>query len=194
MNNLINKNLKIQGKSIKGIIKDAFTTEISEVNDVDFFEVINSKLSTYFCLYLSKIIFYTLKENILNQILNTNHFDMIMQNDYFYNIVHTAFEKKTFNFVPPLKMNINANQITIYNGLEIPQSKLNLDKLIKYINEQIYQFLIKFLENYQELINKSFNKINDDKNLYIDIRNFFFDFLLNPALYQQNAKNISLHH
>ena len=75
---LINKNLKIQGKSIKGIIKDAFTTEISEVNDVDFFEVINSKLSTYFCLYLSKIIFYTLKENILNQ----NHF-LYFKGEYF---------------------------------------------------------------------------------------------------------------
>ena len=155
---LINKNLKTQGKSIKGIIKDAFTTEISEVNDVDFFEVINSKLSTYFCLYLTRIIFYTLKENILNQILNTNHFDMIMQNDYFYNIVHTAFEKKTFNFVPPIKMNINANKITIYNGLEIPQSKLNLDKLIKYINDQIYKRYI----DKENLLRKIYSK--EEKN------------------------------
>lgn len=37
---LIKKNIKSQGKTIKGIIKDDFTTELTEVNDVDFFEVI----------------------------------------------------------------------------------------------------------------------------------------------------------
>ena len=60
--------------------------------------------------------------------------------------------------------------------------------LIQNINEQIYRFLIKFLENYQELINKNFNKINDDKDLYIEIRDFFFDFLLNPDLYKKSEK------
>ena len=82
-----------------------------------------------------------------------------MKNDYFYNIVYSAFEKKTFNFVPPIKMNINANKITIYNGLEIPQSKLNLDKLIKYINVQIYQ---RYIDN-ENFTKEEKNKENIDK-------------------------------
>ena len=43
-----------------------------------------------------------------------------MQNEFFNNIITTHFQKIKFNFVPPIKMNVNANKITIYNGLEIP--------------------------------------------------------------------------
>ena len=63
---LIKNNLKIQGKAIKGIIKDIFTQGVLEVNDVDFFEVINSKLSTYFISYLLKILYFSFKENIIS--------------------------------------------------------------------------------------------------------------------------------
>ncbi len=134
---LIQSNIKEQGKSIKGIIKDIFTSDIVEVNDVDFFDVINSRLRSYFCLYLLNIILFSLKENVLNQILNTSHFDLLMQIDFFKNIINSTFEKTKFNFRPPIKMNINANLITIYNGLEIPKSKSYLDKLIKYVNNEI---------------------------------------------------------
>ena len=134
---LLKKNLKAQGKTIKGIIKDVFTTGILEVNDVDFFEVINSKLSTYFISYLLKIIFFSLKENILNQILFNNNFDLLMKTDYFNNLITTNFEKTKFNFNPPIKMNINANKITIFNGLVIPKSKLFMDKIIKYVMDDI---------------------------------------------------------
>ena len=134
---LIKKNLKAQGKTIKGIIKDAFTTEITEINDVDFFEVINSKLSTYFCLYLLRIIYFGFKENALNQIIITKHFDTLMQIDFFNSMINSIFEKTKFNFAPPIKMNIDANIITIYNGLEIPKSKLFFDMLIKYVIDEI---------------------------------------------------------
>ena len=71
--NLIKKNIKSQSKSIKGIVKNVFISDIDE-NDVDFFEVINSKLSSYFVSYLLNIIFYGFKENILNQILINPNF------------------------------------------------------------------------------------------------------------------------
>ena len=151
---LIKSNLKAQGKTIKGIIKDVFTSDIIEVNDVDFFEVINSKLSSYFCLYLLRIILFGLKENVLNQILNTSHFDLLMQNEYFNNIINSTFEKIKFNFNPPIKMNVNANKITIYNGLEIPKSKSFLDKLIKYVNDEIS---FRYIEN-EESLRKNYNK------------------------------------
>ena len=152
---LINKNLKAQGKSIKGIVKDIFTSEITEVNDVDFFEVINTKLSTYFCQYLLNIIFFSLKENVLNQILNTTHFDLLMQNQFFNNLINTTFEKIKFNNInPPIKMKVNANKITIYNGLEIPKSKLFLDILIKYVNDEIYE---RYIEN-EKLLRKNYDK------------------------------------
>ena len=151
---LIKKNLKMQGKSLQGTIKDAFTTEISEVNDVDFFEVINSKLSNYFCKYFLNIIFNGFKENVLNQILTTSHFDLLMQNDYFNNLINSHFEKVKYKFNPPIKMNINANKITIYNGLEIPNSRLYLEKLINYINEQI----CKRYEDNEQLLRKNYKK------------------------------------
>ena len=162
---LIKKNLKMQGKTIKGIIKDAFTTDISEVNDVDFFEVINSKLSTYFCKYFLNIIFYGFKENVLNQILNTSHFDLIMQNDYFNNLINSHFENIKYKFNPPIKMNVNANKITIYNGLEIPKSRFYLEKLINYINEEIG---VRYIENEQLLrrIYKKEEKIDEATKAY----------------------------
>ena len=41
-------------------------------------------------------------------------------------------------------MNINANKIIIYNGLELPQSKKCLDELVKYVNDEISQrYLLK---------------------------------------------------
>ena len=151
---LIKKNLKAQGKNIKGIIKDAFTTELTEVNDVDFFEVINSKLSNYFCLYLLRIIYHGLKENVLNQIIITEHLDILMQIDFFNNMINSTFEKVRFNFNPPIKMNVNANKITIYNGLEIPKSKFFLDKLIQYVIEEICK---RYFDN-EGILRKNYNK------------------------------------
>jgi len=134
---LIMHNLKMQGKAIKGVIKDVFITDIIDVNDVDFFEVINSKLSSYFCSYLLNIIFYSLKENVLNQILFNPDLDSLMHNEYFNNLIDNIFNKIKFNFVPKLKMNVNANKITIYNGLELPKSKSYLEIIIKYVDEDI---------------------------------------------------------
>ena len=45
------------------MINEIYTSDILEVNDIDFFEVINSKLSIYLSTCLLKIIFSGLKEN-----------------------------------------------------------------------------------------------------------------------------------
>ena len=121
---LITNNLKKQGKSINNVIKDVFITDIIEVNDVDFFEVISTKLNSDFCLYLLKIILYSLNENVLNQLLINPNFDLLMKNGFFSNLINTVFDKSKFNFRLPIKMNINANQVKIYNGLEIPKANL----------------------------------------------------------------------
>jgi len=49
------------------------------------------------------------------------------------------------------------NKIDIYNGLMIPKSKNNLDKIIKYINDGICK---RYIDN-EELLRKKYNK--DDK-------------------------------
>ena len=50
-------------------VKDIFLKDIIEINDIDFFEVLNSKFDTFFSKCLLNIIYYSLEEEILNQIL-----------------------------------------------------------------------------------------------------------------------------
>ena len=193
---LIKKNLKAQGKSIKGIIKDIFTTGILEVNDVDFFEVINSKLSTYFISYLLKILLFSFKENILNQILSNDNLSLLMQNDYFNNLISSNFDNVKFKFNPPLKMKINANQVIIYNGLVIPKSRVSMEKLIKYVNDDICQEYIKnedsLRKNYttqEKIIENTKNYYNVKERLIENIKNEINkNELLKAVLYQDNEE------
>ena len=134
---LILKSIEKQGKSIKGIINEVFISEINEVFDVDFIEVIYSKLNANFYMYLLNIIYYILKRNILIPILNDQNLDMLLKINYFRNLIESEFDNISFNFVPQLKLGINANMISIYNGLSLPLSKFYLDKIINYVNEQI---------------------------------------------------------
>ena len=177
---LILNNLKQQGKEIKGLIESVFTSDIIEINDVDFFEVINSKLGSYFCKYLLKTIYFSFKDCVLNPLLNNNHFDLITSNEYFKKLIDDYFEKTDFIGQMP-RMAINANKITIYNGLELPKSKIYFEALIKYVindiaprylaNEEILRKPIKedkveektkkyfeSLEIYKESIKREINK------------------------------------
>ena len=134
---LILKNLKKQGKSIKSVVKDIFVSDNMEVNDIDIFEVIGTKLSTYFCTYLVKIIFYAFKQNVLNQILCNEKYELIFQNEFFLNLINKVFDTTKFVFNPPFKMKINGNKIDIYNGFKIPKSKPHFDLIIKYVTNDI---------------------------------------------------------
>ena len=137
LKNLILKNLRGQGKSIKDIINLIFTSDINEEVELDFIEVIDNKLSFNFNLFLMNIIYYILDKNILIPILNAENLDKLLKDYYFENLINSAFDNISFNFDPQLKLEIKANMISIYNGLSIPQSKIYLDKIINYINEQI---------------------------------------------------------
>ena len=191
---LIKKNLKVQGKAIKGIVKDIFTSGILEVNDVDFFEVINSKLSTYFISYLLKILFYSFNQNILNQILFNENFDLLMQNDYFNNIITANFENTKFKFNPNIKMKINANKVVVYNGLVIPRSKLFLDKLIKYIIDDICQNYLKNEDSLrkkytsqEKIIEKTKSYYNTSERLIENVKTEINkNELIKEILYQNN--------
>ena len=54
------KSIEKQSKSIKDIINEVFISEINEVFDIDFIEVIYSKLNANFYMYLLNIIYYIL--------------------------------------------------------------------------------------------------------------------------------------
>ena len=108
---------------------------------------------------------HSLKENILNQLLINPNFDLLMQNDFFSNLINNVFDKSQFKFIPPVKMNINANKITIYNGLVIPKSKSFLDLIIKYINDELSVRYLKIEESLRKKITKQ-EKIDEEIKNY----------------------------
>ena len=149
---LINKNIKLQGKLIKDVIEDIFISDIIEVNDIDFFEVINSKIGSYFCNYLLNIIFFSLKDCVLKPLLFNSHYELVINHKYFRNLISEYFEKTDFIGKKP-KMNINANEIIIYNGIEIPKSVIAFEQLIKYINADITTRYLNNEQNLRKVIN-----------------------------------------
>ena len=154
----IYKNLEKQENNMSDIINDIYISGYIEVNDIDFFEVINSKIGNYLFLSLLKLMYQGLKDNILSQILEGNNFDLFMKNEFFRNIILNYFTKSEFKI--RLKEGINSNKITIYNGLQLPQSKANLDKIITYVNETINQ---RYIDN-ENLLRKENENINLDIN------------------------------
>ena len=150
---LLLNNLKQQGKSIKAIIESVFTNNIIEINDVDFFEVINSYLGSYFSGYLLNIIYYSFKDFILNLLLINSNFDLIIKEEYFNKLISDYFEKTKFDGIT-LYRNINANKITIYNNLELPTSKKCIESLINYIENNIVKSYLINEESLRKIIKK----------------------------------------
>ena len=70
-----------------------------------------------------------------------------------------------------------------YYQLDVLLSKF-LD--IGNIDEKIYELLIQFLQNYQNIINILFKKKKKVNKSYIQKRNFFFELLLNENFYKNN--------
>ena len=134
LKDLFLNNLQKQGKAIQGLIQNIFTTDIVEINDIDFFEIINSKLSVFFSEYLLNILNYSFEKDILCQLLNNDNIDLIFENDSFNTIINEVFD--TIKFQKKLKKNINANQIKLYNGLKLPGCRTNLNKLDNYFNKE----------------------------------------------------------
>ena len=167
---LILNNLKKQGRSIKGVVKDIFVSDIMEMNDVDIFEVIGTKLSTYFCSYLLKIILHAYKENVLNQLLCNPKFELILQNEYFLNLITKTFETIKFNFRPPLKLKINGNNVIIYNDFKIPKSKPYFDLIIKYVKSDIIEKKKDSLVDVEQSLRKNLigEKIDKTRKDYTD--------------------------
>ena len=155
-------NIEKQGESIKGIINEVFTSDIIEENDVDFFEVIHTKLSYYFCEYLLNIIFYILKQNILIPILNNENLDILFKIDYFKSLIISEFENTKYNFVPKLKLAINSNEIILNNGITIPQSNIFLGKIITYANEE--KNISRYIIN-EESLRKKYNKQEENTEI-----------------------------
>ena len=147
------ENIQSQSEGMKDIISEVFLNNAINVNDVDFFEVINSILNSNFVKYLLNIIFYLLKQHLLLQILDKEKYEFFKKNSFYNDLITEELEKKSFNFVPQLKPLINVNQITIYNGLELPESKLFLERICLYINNEIYN---RYVEN-EDSLRKKYN-------------------------------------
>ena len=159
-----------QGKKIKEIIKDVFTSKNLEINDIDFYEVINSKFNIYFSEFLLNIIIESLKKHILIPILNEKNLQIFLKNEFFNNIIKNQFEKDTFNIFPKPKQQINSNKITIYYGFMLPMCKLYLDKIINYVKEEISDRYIMNEELLREgnINEKNYNKLIEKYNYELD--------------------------
>ena len=154
------KNIQSQSEGLKDIINEVFLTNVLDINDVDFFEVINSILIANFCKFLLKIIFHLLKQHILLQLLDKDKYVFYTKNSVFNEIINEELSKTNFVFVPQLKSVINANQIIIYNGLDLPESKIFLEKINNYINSEIYY---RYVENEDSLRKKYSDEIEIEK-------------------------------
>ena len=162
---LLKQNIQIQSDGLKDIINEVFLTNAIEVNDVDFFEVIHSILIMNFSKFLLKIIYHLLKQHLLLQIVDKDEYNNLNNNNFFSELISEELNKKVFNFVPQLKPVINGNQIIIYNGLQIPESKLFLERINVYINNEIFN---RYVENEDSLRKKYFTdeEINKAKDIY----------------------------
>ena len=152
-------NLKEHGKSIMNIIKDVFIEDIIEINDIDFFEIINTKLNSFFCQCLSNIILYSFEEEVLNQILIDKTFKLIRENSFIDNLVNQHFKNTKFN--KKAKMKVNSNKVMIYNCLEIPKSKLNIENLMNYMKNG----LISMYKQNEESLRKNIKKEEIQKKI-----------------------------
>ena len=155
------KNIEYQSELKKDIINEVFLSNVIEVNDVDFFEVLNSFLKSNVCKLLLNIIFFLLKQHVLIPILDTKNFENFKNISFFNDLITDEFNKKDFNFVPQIKTLINSNSAIIYNNLQIPESKIFLEKINTYINNEIYN---RYVEN-EDSLRKKYNDEQEIKNI-----------------------------
>ena len=99
-----------------------------------------------------------------------------------------------FKFNPNIKMKINANKVVVYNGLVIPRSKLFLDKLIKYIIDDICQNYLKNEDSLrkkytsqEKIIEKTKSYYNTSERLIENVKTEINkNELIKEILYQNN--------
>ena len=196
LQNQIITNLKVQGKTVNNTIQKIFLSDSLEINDIDFIEVISTKLSSIFCECLLKIIFKSLTDSVLNPFIINKDINTLLKNNFFNNLVTSYFEKPQ-NVNKKLRMNINANNVTIYNGLKIPRSKQIFNELIKYFDEEISERYIKnediLRKGYKEdkkifaketEYKKNLEKYTNNLKIQISKHNFF------KELFNSNNKEI----
>ena len=147
-----------QGKKIKEIINEVFTSKIIEINDIDFYEVINSKFNNFFSGFLLNIIVDSIKNHIILPILNQKNLQILLENEYFNNLIMNQFDKDTFRINPKPKQMINSYKISFFNGFILPKSKFILDNITKYIKEEISNRYFINEENIRKLNIKNANK------------------------------------
>ena len=179
-NQIINS-LKSFGSKLPNYINDIFLSDNLEINDIDFIELINTKLSQIFSEYLLKIIYSSINDNILNPFLINKDIDLLLKNYYFNSLIKNYFENIE-NFTKKVKMDILANKIIIYNGLKIPKSKQNFNNVIKYfseINERYYKTEESLRKVYKDEKTILMKKLEYKKDLEIYINNLKIQIIKN---------------
>ena len=189
-------NLEKQGDKTKEIINKVFNSKNIEINDVDFYEAVNTKFKDIFTEYLLNIVIDSLKRNILLPFLYKDNIELFLEDKFFNNLIRTQFEKVTFNIIPKPRQILNSNRVVIYNEFILPENKLYFDKIIKYINDEMCKRYIineeslrqeninqnKNIENYENY-HKILERIKENIKVEINKEEYF------NAIYNQNNNN-----
>ena len=138
--------------------------------------------------YYYQILFRICKDVLINE--NNDNIILSHEQNEILKIIEKGIEDNVEFFLKKIiETNFNVKSyklILFYYQMNVVIKQF---VLLKNINNNIYNLLFNFLERYQKLLNEYFKtNFDEEKTFYKNIRNFFLDFLLNPAFYRQTEK------
>ena len=145
-----------------------------------------------FYIYLIFEYYYQVLFRICKDVLTQENVALSKEQNEILNIIEKGIQNYLDFFTVKIigsNFNIKAYKITLF----FYQLNVVIKQfiLLKTINDNLYQLLIEQFDKYQQLLKLVINAKLEDKFLYKNLRNFFFDFLLNQSFYKQ-SENFNL--
>ena len=142
-----------------------------------------------FYIYLIFEYYYQVLFRICKDVLSQENVVLSKEQTEIINIIEKGIENYTEFFQKKLidtNFYIKSYKITLF----FYQLNVVIKQfiLLRNINNKIYSLLIKFFFKYQYLIFSYIKTTIEEKGLYNNLRNFFFEFLLNIRFYKQTEQ------
>ena len=145
-----------------------------------------------FYIYLIFEYYYQVLFRICKDVLTKENIALSKEQNDILNIIETGIQNYSLFFMKKIlgsNFNIKEYKITLFfYQLNIVVKQY---VLLKPVNDNLYQIFIQFFNQYQQLMQLLIFTNLEEKILYKNLRNFFFDFLLNQRLYKQ-TENFNL--
>ena len=142
-----------------------------------------------FYIYLIFEYYYQILFRICKDVLSKENALLSKEQTEIINIIERGIENYTEFFMKKIiftNINIKGYKITLF----FYQLNVVIKQfiLLRNVNNNIYQLLINIYSKYQNLITVYYRTNLGEKSLYNNLRNFFFEFLLNERFYKQNEQ------